>query len=225
MPGTDPLGGLAGRALALVGAQSRVMVALTGPPGAGKTTLAEALVERVNELAGLRGEPGNFAISLPMDGFHLANRTLDRLDRGQRKGAIDTFDGWGFVWLLRRLREEHSHTVYAPGFDREIDEGVTGSIGIEPLTRLVIVEGNYLLAEAQPWHQIRELVAQVWFCAAPEAERMRRLVERHENGGRTPAAARAWAQEVDGANAALITSTRHRADVIVSGIDGSILAE
>lgn len=205
---------LARRARALARDGGRALLGIAGSPGSGKTTIAAEVVTRVNAL-GDGAEP--FAVALPMDGFHLANATLDQLRRHDRKGAIDTFDGWGFVALLRRLLAEDDHTVYAPGFDRAIDEPVAGAIPVPPPARLVVVEGNYLLAGSEPWSGIRELLAESWFVETSEAERMRRLVERHQRHGRTAPDARAWAQKVDGANALLIESTRSRATLVVDG--------
>jgi pantothenate kinase len=159
-----------------------------------------------------------------MDGFHLANSTLDRLGLRQRKGAIETFDGWGFVALLERVRREVDHAVYAPAFERDVDEPVAGEIAIEASARIVVVEGNYLLNDVEPWRRVRELLDETWFCDTDDDERMSRLVHRHTEFGRTPAAARAWATEVDGANARRIAPARERADLVVSGTTWGPLA-
>ncbi|MFT2707248.1 nucleoside/nucleotide kinase family protein [Clavibacter zhangzhiyongii] len=214
-PGSRPvadLDALARRALGLVRDGRRAILAIAGSPGAGKTTLARALAARVDALAG-----AGTAAYVPMDGFHLANATLDRLGRHDRKGAIDTFDGWGVVALVRRLRAETEHAVYAPSFDRAVDEGVAGAIAVDPAARLVVVEGNYLLVDDGPWAQLAAELDEAWFCATPADDRFARLVERHTAGGRAPTAAEAWAREVDGANAALIEGTRGRADLVVDG--------
>lgn len=212
---------LARRARSLVPDGGRAVVGITGSPGAGKTTLATAVAARADELAG--GTPdAPLAVHVPMDGFHLANATLDRLGLRERKGAVDTFDGWGFVALLRRLVAETDHTVYAPGFDRTVDEGVTGAVAVPASARLVVVEGNYLLVDAQPWSQVRDVLAETWFCETPEAVRLERLVTRHEAGGRSPDAALAWAETVDGRNAAMIETTRARADLLISGTAPSL---
>lgn len=208
------LDALTERARALVQAGDRRLLGITGSPGAGKTTLATKLVETLNG-----GADPQVAVYLPMDGFHLANATLDRLGRRDRKGAVDTFDGWGFVWLLERLLVEVDHPVYAPSFRRTVDEPIAGEIEVPAGSPLVIVEGNYLLVDQTPWNRIRGLLAESWFCVTPEEARLERLVDRHTRHGRTPEAATAWAQHVDGRNAVLIESTRSRADLLVSGTD------
>lgn len=211
----DPLDALTARIPS--SRRSRILVGIAGSPGSGKTTLATALVGRLNE-----GSPGS-AVHLPMDGFHLANATLDRLGRRDRKGAIDTFDGWGFVRLLDRARHETGHTVYAPSFRREVDEGVAAEIAIEPDARLIVVEGNYLLADAEPWVQVKGRLDAAWFCATSGVDREARLVERHVRHGRDLETATAWARDVDGVNAELIEATAGRADLAVSGVSWKVL--
>ncbi|KZE42931.1 nucleoside/nucleotide kinase family protein [Microbacterium sp. T32] len=210
-PRPDAVAALADRVERAASGSLRFLLGIAGSPGSGKTTLATALVAALNAR-----NPGT-AVALPMDGFHLANATLDRLDRHDRKGAIDTFDGWGFLALLHRVRTETGHTVFAPSFRREVDEGIAGEIAIEPEARVVVVEGNYLLVEDGPWARVRDALDEAWFCSAPSAVREVRLVERHTRHGRTVEAATAWAREVDGVNAALIEATRGRADLVVSG--------
>lgn len=213
-PPLEALERLAARVRRDARSDGRYLLGVVGSPGGGKTTLATGLVERLNAR-----DPG-IAASLPMDGFHLANSTLDRLGIHDRKGAIDTFDGWGFLALLDRVRSETEHTVFAPSFRRAVDEGVAGEIAIEPSARIVVVEGNYLLADTEPWSLVRERLDAAWFCSTPADEREARLIARHVRGGRTVAAATAWARDVDGTNALLIEVTRGRADLVVSGVTG-----
>jgi pantothenate kinase len=204
----------AARTETLLAGGRRVLLGIAGAPGAGKTTLAERLVAHVDGGGRWR------AAHVPMDGFHLADVALDALGRRDRKGAIDTFDGWGFVALLERVLSETGNVVYAPAFERTVDEPVAGSIPIPPGTRLVVAEGNYLLVDADPWVRIPPLLAESWFVATPEDERMRRLIDRHTRHGRTVEAATAWAREVDGANAVLIEGSRSRATLVVDGMGG-----
>lgn len=211
-PELSDIDDLTARAVALVRPGRRTVIGLTGSPGAGKTTLAIRLADQVNARLG-----DGTAVHLPMDGFHLANATLDRLGRHDRKGAVDTFDGWGFVALLGRLRSEIDHEVYVPSFRRSVDEPIAGEITIPAGATLVVVEGNYLLVDHEPWDQVRLLLDEAWFCVTPARDRLERLVDRHTRHGRTPASATAWATEVDGVNADLIESTRSRADLLVSG--------
>ena len=220
---TSPLDALAHRVLGLAIPGSRVVVGIAGSPGAGKTTLARSLADRVTTLVRAADAAAPAAAYLPMDGFHLANATLDRLGIHDRKGAIDTFDDWGFVALIERVLAERDHAVFAPGFDRTVDEGIAGEIAVEAGAEIVIVEGNYLLVDQQPWSRLRGLLSETWFCETPDAERLRRLVDRHERHGRSTEAARDWAERVDGANAVVIAASAVHADLVVSGIDGSVI--
>ncbi|MER7763959.1 nucleoside/nucleotide kinase family protein [Streptomyces sp. NPDC097619] len=203
---TAELIALAARAGALVRRGGRRILGITGPPGAGKSTLAA-------RLAGLLGP--DCAVVVPMDGFHLAGAELARLGRADRKGAPDTFDAAGYTALLARLRAPGTATVYAPAFDRALEEPVAGSIPVAPEVPLVITEGNYLLHADGGWAGIRPLLDEVWYLAPEENLRVRRLVDRHVRHGKAPEAARAWVTRSDEANARLIAAGRERADLVI----------
>ncbi|MEU6280927.1 nucleoside/nucleotide kinase family protein [Streptomyces sp. NPDC047028] len=197
------------RAGSLAGGPRRTLLGIAGSPGAGKSTLAEHLVRALN------GDGPPWVAYVPMDGFHLADAELDRLGRRDRKGAPDTFDPAGYAALLRRLREDADEVVYAPGFERVLEQPVAGSIPVPPDARLVVTEGNYLLLERGGWERVRPCLDEVWFCEIDEAERIRRLVARHEQFGKEHAAAVAWVRRSDQRNADLVARTRPRADLVV----------
>ncbi|MFE2875819.1 nucleoside/nucleotide kinase family protein [Streptomyces roseus] len=197
---------LEARARALAASGGRRILGIAGPPGAGKSTLAARLAQALG--------PERAAV-VPMDGFHLAQAELERLGRADRKGAPDTFDAAGYAALLARLRAPAPGTVYAPAFDRSLEEPVAGSIPVGPDVRLVITEGNYLLHEAGEWAALRALLDEVWFLAPDDALRVRRLVERHVRHGKAPARAEEWVARSDEANARLVAAGRNRADLVV----------
>jgi pantothenate kinase len=150
-----------------------------------------------------------------MDGFHLAGAELERLGRQDRKGAPDTFDAAGYVALLARLRDPSSQIVHAPAFRREIEEPVAGAVAIPREVPLVLTEGNYLLLGDGDWAHVRPLLDEVWYVEADEETRVRRLIARHVEHGRSPEVAREWVLRSDQRNAALVAATRGRADLIV----------
>jgi pantothenate kinase len=181
----------------------RRMVGIVAEPGAGKSTLAAAIV----------AEFGAAVQVLPMDGFHLANCELQRLGRASRKGAPDTFDAAGFVNLLRRLKTQApDEVVYAPDFKREIEEAIAGAIAIAASTPLIVVEGNYLLLDDAPWLQVREIVDEVWYLDVNPAVRHARLQARHIRHGRTQQEAQDWIANTDEPNARRIALTRMHAN-------------
>jgi len=188
----------------------RLIVGLTGPPAAGKSTLATALA------AALTNEAGALAVAVPMDGFHLANAELARLGFEGRKGAPETFDASGYVNLLRRLRAGEPSTVYAPTFNRAVNESIGSAIPVAPHVRVVVTEGNYLLLDTPPWDGVRPLLDLALYLDAPHTTRHSALVRRQLARGLSRSDAQAWAGGSDAANARLIESTRDRADRILA---------
>jgi pantothenate kinase len=188
----------------LAASRRRVLIGIAGAPGSGKTTAAEALVARCG------GFP--FAAHVPMDGFHLADVELRRLGRADRKGAPDTFDPGGYAALLARVAS--GETVWAPGFERTLDQPIAQAVPVEAGTRVVISEGNYLLLPDEQWRRVRAQFDEVWFCRVDDAVRVERLIARHVLFGRSPDEAREWVLRSDEANAALVGATEQDADLV-----------
>jgi pantothenate kinase len=182
----------------------RVLIGITGAPGAGKSTLAERLVADLDPRAAL----------LPMDGFHLSQRQLDRLGLAERKGAPETFDADGLAALLRRVRTARED-VYVPSFEREIEEPIAAGLVVPRACEIVFVEGNYLLLDEARWRAVRAELDAVWFLRIAPTVRAERLTRRHISFGRTPDEAREWIRTVDEPNALRVESVAHRADLVV----------
>jgi len=188
---------------------TRRILGIAGAPGAGKTTYAAGEVAR-SERSGVP------AAYVPMDGFHLADVGLTALGLLDRKGAPDTFDAWGYAALLRRLRERPEHVVWAPEFQRNVEQPLAAAIGVGPEPDLVVTEGNYLLLDRPEWRAVRDELDEVWFLDCSEEVRRPRLVARHVDFGKSLAEAEAWVKRVDDANAALVAASRERADRLIT---------
>lgn len=195
-------------ALAMADAPGRSLLGITGAPGAGKSTYAEWLVGTLNDA-------GRAAVLVPMDGFHLAQAALESLGLAEVKGAPQTFDAVGYVELLRRIREPGDETIWAPRFDRELENAIAASVPIEPTVELVVTEGNYLLLPQGQWWLVRLQLDACWFLDIDDEERRAWLQARHESYGRLPDAAAERTNGSDEANAVLVTPTRSEADAII----------
>lgn len=208
---------LLARALRLVesAGDRRVLLGVSGAPGSGKSTLASHLVTVLQDTPPPGMTAGTWVAQVPMDGFHLADVELARLGLLERKGAPETFDGVGYAALLGRVAADDGEVVYAPAFEREIEQPVAGAVPVAPEARLVVTEGNYLLLDTPPWSTARALLTEVWHCEPDEERRVAQLMARHTAYGKSPAQARSWALGPDEANADLVRDAAHRADLVV----------
>jgi pantothenate kinase len=192
----------------------RRVLGIAGEPGAGKTTLALALVGAADADAALAGR----VVRVPMDGFHHRNAELDRMGARHRKGAPDTFDAGAYAELLAAVRASPRRPLLAPAFDHAVGEPEAGAIAVDLDVDLVVTEGNYLLLDDPDWRPVRALLDEVWFCSLKGEVRRQRLVQRHVEAGRDAADATAWVERSDEANARLVAPTAAAADLVV--VDG-----
>ncbi|WP_020389589.1 nucleoside/nucleotide kinase family protein [Kribbella catacumbae] len=197
------------RAVALASRGRRAILGITGAPAAGKSTYAE-------QLAAELVADGYQVTLVPMDGYHLAQASLEQFGLAAVKGAPQTFDGYGFVALLKRLKESPDETIWAPRFDRSIEDSIAASIPVPPETTLVVTEGNYLLFDQVPWATGRALLDECWYIDLEDDLRHERLEARHRRFGRSPQEAHERTYGTDEANAKLIAATKPSADAIVT---------
>lgn len=190
------------------GGEQRLVFAIAGKPGSGKSTLVEALRDTLEE-------QGISVAVLPMDGFHLSNSQLERLGIANVKGAPTTFDAHGYVSALRRV-VRGDNDVFVPVFHREIEESYAADGCVPAAAQVVLTEGNYLLLPDAPWADVRGLITQSWYVEPDDQVRIDRLVARHVVHGKTPSQAIDWALGTDEANARVIERSAHRADLVIS---------
>jgi pantothenate kinase len=191
---------------------ARFILGITGYPAAGKSTLAEELVRRVNAAFA----PEAPAIVVPMDGFHLSNTRLAEMNLLELKGIPETFDAIAFVELLERLRSTSDKNVYAPLFDRSVEASIEDAIVVKPTHKLCVIEGNYILLQTEPWQRCKQVCDQIWFIDSTFETILPRLKARHIAGGRSEAAVVQKVESTDLPNARLIEQCRMLADRIVT---------
>jgi pantothenate kinase len=188
------------------GAKSRrVIVAVAGPPGAGKSTIVE-------ELGSLL--PAGSAMVVPMDGFHYDDRVLETMGLRHRKGAPETFDFDGYETLLKRLRAADAD-VAIPIFDRSMELSRGSAAIVSKAVKFVLTEGNYLLLDEEPWSRLAALFDYTVFLDVPRAELERRLIQRWLDHGRSPEDGRAWVDSNDMPNVDRVLGRRRHADLVV----------
>ena len=186
--------------------RSRLLVGIAGAPGSGKSTLAKEVGRRLTQ------QKVTNAV-VPMDGYHLDNAVLEERGLIPRKGAPETFDSLGFLTAMRRLCD--GEDVVLPVFDRTRDLAIAGALVVPADCPVVIVEGNYLLFDEQPW----SLLAELWDISVrldvPLPDLRARLIQRWLSHGLSRAAATQRAERNDIPNAQRVIEKALPADIVL----------
>lgn len=188
------------------GKSRRSVVAIAGPPGSGKSTLAERLHEVL---------PQDASAIVPMDGFHFDDIVLNARGLRSRKGAPETFDYPGFAALLKRIRTGERE-IAIPVFDRSMELSRAAAAVIGSDVKFVLVEGNYLLLDEEPWSELGGLFDFTIFLDVPRGELERRLMERWRAHGKSDDDARQWIASNDMPNIERVLARRRQADLVVN---------
>lgn len=204
----DPMPALAQRILTDAGTRMRFIVAIAGPPAAGKSMLAEKLRQLLDQETGKA-----CAAVFPLDGFHFDDCVLEARGQRNRKGAPFTFDVGGYAATLRRIRQGEEE-VAIPIFDRSMELSRAGAAIIEPRHRIILTEGNYLLLDEAPWAALRPLYDLCVLLKAPEDILHRRLTQRWLTHGKTLDAAENWIATNDLPNIRHVLAHSGQADVV-----------
>lgn len=190
------------------GRAGRHITAVAGPPGAGKSYVADRLVEALNVK-----EPGSSAV-FPMDGYHFDDAILNAKGWRSRKGAPHTFDVNGFAAMLDRLRRNTEEEVAVPVFDRNIEIARNAARFIPKTVRHLIVEGNYLLLDEAPWTELT--FDTTVFLEVPMKEIERRLLGRWQ--ALEGAELTAKMEDNDLPNARLVVTRSRKADFRLTNV-------
>jgi pantothenate kinase len=188
------------------GMARRFVVAIAGPPGSGKSTLSAALRDLLPEGA---------AEIVPMDGFHYDDTVLGQRGLRARKGAPETFDFAGFEVLLKRIRAGEPD-IAIPVFDRGMELSRAAASIVAAEVKFILVEGNYLLLDEEPWSRLAPLFDLTIFVDVPRGELERRLRLRWHEHGRSEEDALAWIASNDLPNIERVLARRRRADLVVA---------
>ncbi|MBB3567892.1 nucleoside triphosphate hydrolase [Rhizobium sp. BK491] len=198
---------VAGEIIARAGNTKRFLVAIAGPPGAGKSTLADNVAKALKA----RGESAEV---LPMDGFHMDNAVLIEKGLLKRKGVPDSFDVRAFLDIVRAVRAADQE-VLVPVFDRSREIAIASARIVSADHRFIVIEGNYLLFNQGKWAELEGMFDYSIMLAPPMEVLEERLWARWRGYDLDEEAARAKVYGNDLPNGRLILENRRRADVTI----------
>lgn len=190
---------------ALLALPGRRALGIAGGPGVGKSTLAQKLV----------ADLGPVAAYVPMDGFHMKHAKLEALGTVADKGAPHTFEAGDFANFLIALRAA-TGPMSGPGYSRKIEDVVEDAFTVPAETRLLVVEGNYLLLATAPWWRVKPLLDRAIYIGLDREIVRTRLMKRHaEEGLFTEERNRAHIERTDLPNYDLVVRSKPRADIAI----------
>lgn len=151
-------------------------IGVAGGPGSGKTTVANEVCSRLNEIC------PDSAIVIGMDGWHVYQERLveefGKEEGMQRRGAPWTFDFELFFQDLTKAKETGKSSL--PDYCREISDPVPNRVQLEPHHKIVFVEGIYLLwKDDENWGKLFDFWDETWFVECPSRDdQIERIVAR-----------------------------------------------
>jgi len=190
----------------------RTLIGLTGGPGSGKSTLADHLMSYFS------AQQAGQVVCLSMDGFHLSKAQLQTLPNAEealaRRGAPWTFDSTAFVERVQKIKQgyQKSNSLW-PSFDHALGDPIEGDLSIKKETKVILVEGLYLLHQQDGWQASKALFDEHWFLDIPLDLAIERLAQRHMKAwGFSHEQAMQRINQSDGLNATLVASYKHQAN-------------
>ena len=196
----------------------RTLIGLTGGPGSGKSTLADYLLDHFTK------QQNSQVVCLSMDGFHLSKAQLQALPNSEeafaRRGAPWTFDSTSFVKRVKKIKQgyQQDDTLW-PNFDHALGDPIEDDLSIKKETRVILVEGLYLLHQQDGWQESKDLFDEHWFLDIPVEIAIERLAKRHMKAwGFSHEQAMDRINQSDGLNAELVATYKNQADSVIKSL-------
>ncbi len=196
----------------------RLVVAIAGPPGCGKSAFATILCCVLNALSE-REE----AVVVGLDGWHYPNAYLESHyveKNGQLlpmiafKGSPETYDIRGITRFLKAL-QSRMDCIFFPVYSRAEHEPIPDAGCVQAKQTTVILEGNYWLLRQPPWIDFQCCLDVRIFLRADPAALLPGLAERHRRGGKSEDVIRQQINTVDLPNIKLVLEHSLPAEVQV----------